>query len=742
VHPNQNLGHAQIVFNEFIFLPCTFKTFTMRTSFLGLLLFLISAPLIAQNQEGIDLTGFGLRSPNGQILLRFNQNQSGGIQYTALTHRKIAVNHGELGLTYAPMEAKNRNYRDSTIKFFNKLVVIGLDSSVVKDSWAPVLGEVDLIKNEYRQVILTVKDTEGTVVAIHFRVFNDGVAFRYEMLQASGGSKRIVLMEEKTSFDQAKDNESWWLPGDYDTNEYAYRNSKISAANGIAAYQERGIAACTPVDTFAIQTPLLMKSDSGLYIVIHEAALTNYPAMLLIVEPSKLGLKVNLVKDALRNAAYLDVPFRSPWRVVLFSEKATDLPASKTILNLNEPSKIVDQSWIKPVKYVGVWWEMHIGKGSWDYASEVDGVMKPHNHHAANTTNVKRYIDFASLHGFDGVLVEGWNQGWENWFNKSKDDLFDFVTPYPDFNPAALQAYAAQKNVSLIMHHETSSAANNYERQMDTAYNFMHKYGYKAVKTGYVGRIIPRGEAHDGQYMVQHYERVAARCAQEKFMVNMHECVRPTGQHRTWPNWFANEACRGQEYCNDPRGIDPEHETLLPFMRCMGGPIDYTPGMFEFDLAKFDKTRTTRVKTTLAKQLALYVTIYSPLQMAADLPENYEKHLDAFQFIKDVPLNWSDSKYLQAEPGDFMVVARREKNKNNWYLGAVTDENPRTLTVPLDFLTPGKKYKAVIYQDAPTAHYLTNPAAYDIQTLTLTSKSELKLKLAAGGGAAVQFVEL
>jgi len=477
----------------------------------------------------------------------------------------------------------------------------------------------------------------------------------------------------------------------------------------------------------------MLKSKDGLYINIHEAALVNYPAMNLVIDKSNFNLTSSLVPDALGNKAYLQAPAKTPWRTIIVSDKATDILASHTILNLNDPSVIKDPSWIKPTKYVGVWWEMHVGKASWDSAS---------GKHGATTANVKRYIDFAAKNGFDGVLVEGWNVGWEDWFGQYKENVFDFVTPYGDFDVKGLHKYAASKKIKLIMHHETSASVTNYERQMDTAYRFMKANGYDAVKTGYVGHIIPRGEHHDGQWMVNHYLRVAQKTASYKIMLDAHEPVRPTGLCRTYPNWLACEAARGMEFNAWSEGNKPRHDEILPFTRFMGGPMDYTPGIFQLDLSYWDKNKKETIHTTLAKQLALYVNICSPLQMAADLPEIYEKKMDAFQFIKDVAVDWDESRYIEAEPGEYITVARKGKRTNNWFLSSVTNENGRSTSVSLDFLDNNKKYNAIIYADADDADYQKNPAAYKITKQVVDSKTVLNLKLAPGGGCAVSFMPI
>jgi hypothetical protein len=485
----------------------------------------------------------------------------------------------------------------------------------------------------------------------------------------------------------------------------------------------------------------MMKSADGLYINIHEAALVNYPAMNLVLDKSNFTFTSHLVPDAVGNMAYLQAPAVTPWRTIIVSDKATEILASRMILNLNEPSKISDPSWIKPQKFVGVWWEMHVGKSSWDYSgSQVGSQLASKVPHGANTANVKRYIDFAAKNGIEGVLVEGWNTGWEDWFGQWKEDVFDFVTPYPDFDLKELSAYAKTKGVKIIMHHETSASVTNYERWMDTAYRFMKNNGYDAVKTGYVGRIIPRGEHHDGQWMVRHYERVAKKTADYHIMVDMHEPVRPTGLHRTYPNFLACEAARGNEFNAWSVGNMPDHETILPFTRLMGGPMDYTPGIFKIKMSYYDPKKKEQVHTTLTKQLALYVTMYSPLQMAADLPENYEQKMDAFQFIRDVAVDWDDTRVLDAEPGDYVIIARKAKGQDNWFMGAITDESPRNFTTTLDFLDMGNKYVATIYRDADSASWNNNPEAYVIERFIVDNKTKLKLKLAPGGGTAVSLM--
>ncbi|MFN8356765.1 MAG: glycoside hydrolase family 97 protein [Spirosomataceae bacterium] len=657
---------------------------------------------------------------------------------------QLQVQISPQGLATYQLHYKNKPVlKPSTLGFvlskpavhLQKWSIAQVDSTTVDETWQPVWGEVSSIRNHYRQLTVQLKDLSGSGILMNviFRVFNDGLGFRYEFPEQPN-FKHFVIADEKTQFQLAGNHKTFWIPGDYDTNEYLYNTTKLSEVEAIkASNRETDIALKSPIGPNAIQCPLMMKTADGLYINIHEAALVNYPAMNLLLDKSTFTLTSTLVPDAVGNKAYLQTPAKTPWRTIVVSDKATEILASKLILNLNDPSKLTDVSWIKPQKFIGMWWEMHTGKATWEKAS---------GKHGANTANVKTYIDFAAQHGFDGVLVEGWNEGWEDWFGNWKENVFDFITPYSDYNLDELTAYARQKGVRIIMHHETSGSATNYERWMDKAYRYMVDHQINTVKTGYVGKIIPRGEHHDGQWMVNHYERVAQKTAEYKIMLEAHEPVHPTGLHRTYPNWLANEAARGNEFNNAPKlGLVPEHETILPFTRLMGGPMDYTPGFFHFQLNQYDASRTTRVRTTLAKQLALYVTMYSPLQMAGDFPDNFNKHLDAFQFIKDVPVDWQDTKILEAEPGDFITIARKDKQKPNWFIGAITDENHRNTSLQLDFLDDGATYQATIYRDADTADWNTNPEAYVIEKKTVTKQSILALKLAKGGGCAISLVK-
>jgi len=584
---------------------------------------------------------------------------------------------------------------------------------------------------------------------IRFRLYDDGLGFRYEF-PLSQNLNYFVIKEEHTQFAMTGDHTAWWIPGDYDTQEYDYMETKLSE---IRSHMKEAItpnASQHPFSDTGVQTSLQMKTADGLYINIHEAALIDYSCMHLNLDDKNMVFESWLTPDAKGDKGYLQAPCTSPWRTVMVSDDARDILASNLILNLNEPCKLEDTSWIKPVKYVGVWWEMINGKSQWSYTFDLPSVQldnldysktKPHGLHGANNENVRRYIDFAAKHGFDQVLVEGWNIGWEDWFGKSKDYVFDFQTPYPDFDLKGLNDYAHSKGVRLQMHHETSASTRNYERHLEAAYNLMNKYGYTAVKSGYVGDIIPRGEFHYGQWMVNHYLYCIKEAAKHHIMVNAHEAVRPTGLCRTWPNLIGNEAARGTEY-EATNGSKPFHTTILPFTRLQGGPMDYTPGIFEMDMSKINPNNPNHVNSTLARQLALYVTMYSPLQMAADMIDNYEQHMDAFQFIKDVAVDWDDSKYLEAEPGRYIVAARKAKGTGNWFVGCTASEHGHTSTVKFDFLDPGKKYIATVYADAKDAHYKTNPQAYTIKQTTITAKSSMKLTAAPGGGYAISIIEV
>lgn len=669
-----------------------------------------------------------------RIKLEFRISEKGQAQYQVFFQSKPVIHSSGLGFTI-----------NDSLHLKNNFIVTAIDSSEKNETWTPVWGEVSKINNHYKQLVVKLKQPASSInLNIIFKIFEDGIAFRYEFpLQKN--IRFFTVNDELTEFNLAENDMAFWIPGDYDSNEYPYTHSSLSEVNAwklpIISY---GSFKTNIPDQNAVQTPLMLKSADGLYINIHEAALVNYSAMQLHVNKQNFCLSARLVPDAEGNKAYLRTPSVTPWRTIIISDKATDILASKMILNLNEPSKIKNTSWIKPMKFMGVWWEMQTGKSTWNYTDNIDslsanGQLIPNGHHAATTDNVKRYIDFAAANGIKGLLVEGWNTGWEEWTGIRKEENFDFVTPYPDFDVKAITEYAKQKGIQMIMHNETGGSATNYDRLLDTAFRFMNKFGYTAVKTGYVGKIFPTGEHHDGQWMIKHYERVAKKAAEYHVMVDMHEPVRPTGLSRTYPNWMACEAGRGNEWNAFSQGSAPDHETILPFTRLMGGPMDYTPGIFKLRYyAQKDSSR--QMHTTLAKQLALYVTMYSPVQMVADIPENYKTHIDAFQFIKEVPVDWSDTKIVEAEPGEYITIARKDKNSENWFLGAITNENSRIETVPLNFLDKGKKYIATIYKDADNADWKTNPEAYKIEKVAVNSSSVLKLKLANGGGAAVSFI--
>ena len=672
-----------------------------------------------------------LFSPDGRMGVGVDLRDKGDFTYTVTYKGKTVIGSSGLGFKL--------NVPDVSLA---KFALLSADSSVTDETWKPVWGEQSSIRNNYKQLFIRLQDKGGSGISVNivFRVFNDGVGFRYEFPKQDK-LNHFIVGDELTQFAMTGNHKAFWIPGDYDTNEFAYYTTNLADVDATGGGKAQEIHAKTFFDKNAVQTPLMMKSKDGLYINLHEASLVNYPAMNLVLDKSSFTFKSHLVPDAKGNRAYLQTPAVTPWRTIIVSDKATDILASKLILNLNEPSKIADPSWIRPQKMVGVWWEMHVGKSSWDYSGgQVGSQQAAKVPHGANTANVKRYIDFASKNGIESVLVEGWNTGWEDWFGQWKEDVFDFVTPYPDFNVKELSDYAHSKGVKIIMHHETSGSTTNYERWMDTAYRFMKNYGYDAVKTGYVGRIIPRGEHHDGQWMIRHFERVMKKTASYKIMVDMHEPVRPTGLHRTWPNFLACEAARGNEFNAWSVGNMPDHETILPFTRLMGGPMDYTPGIFKIKMNTYDPSKKEQVHTTLTKQLALYVTMYSPLQMAADLPENYEARMDAFQFIRDVAVDWDDTKILDGEPGDYVIMARKAKGKDSWFMGAITDENARNFTPGLDFLDGGKKYVATIYRDADNASWNDNPEAYVIEKFIVDNKAKLKLRLAPGGGTAISLI--
>lgn len=678
-----------------------------------------------------------LSSPDGNVKMNFFLSEKGRPTYTLDYKGRNVIKPSGLGFE---------------IKYTSPLLENFTVESVGKDSfdetWCPVWGEESVIRNHYNEMVVGLKQNDtGRRMSIRFRLFDDGLGFRYEFPQQYELSY-FVITDECTEFALPGDMTAYWIPGDYDTQEYDYTRCRLSEIRELMTSSISGNLSQTSFSPTAVQTALMLKTDDGLYINLHEAALIDYPAMHLDLDDRNFVFKSWLTPDVNGDKAYMQSDCRTPWRTVIVSDDARDILASRMTLNLNDPCKIEDTSWIHPVKYIGVWWEMITGKSDWSYTGDYPNIhigktdylhAKPHGRHGATTEKVKRYIDFAAEHGFDAVLVEGWNIGWEDWFGNFKEDVSDFVTPYPDFDLQGIRDYARSKGVKMVMHHETSGAVRNYERRMDVAYQFMVDNGYEAVKSGYVGDIIPKGEHHYTQRMVNHYQYAVEKAAGYKIMVNAHEAVRPTGVCRTWPNLIGNESARGSEY-QAFGGSKPGHTTILPFTRLIGGPMDYTPGLFENDITKYNPDKKSWVNTTLANQLSLYVTMSSPLQMAADLPETYEKYLDAFQFIKDVALDWDESRYLEAEPMEYLTVARRAKNSEKWFVGGTNGESPRISIVAFDFLPAGKKYVATIYRDGRNAHYRNNPTDYVIETKTVTAKSKLKIKTASGGGFAISLV--
>ena len=701
-----------------------------------------------------------LSSPDGNLSMVFSLNDQGEPIYELFYKGKTVIKPSKMGLELKKEDAnkqtdfdwseqKDTSKLDENTNLYSGFVLGNASYSSFDETWQPVWGEEKEIRNHYNQLIVTLEQPKNErYIQIEFRLFNDGLGFRYDFPQQPN-LNYFIIKEERSQFAMAGDHKAFWIPGDYDTQEYDYTTSRLSEIRGLMKKAITPNSSQTPFSPTGVQTSLMMKTDDGLYINLHEAALVDYSCMHLNLDDQNMVFESWLTPDAQGNKGYMQTPCHTPWRTIIVSDDARDILASRLTLNLNEPCKIEDTSWIKPVKYIGVWWDMITGKGSWAYTDEVPSVKlgetnyaqtKPNGKHSANTENVKRYIDFAAEHGFDQVLVEGWNEGWEDWFGKSKDYVFDFVTPYPDFNVQELKEYAASKGVKLMMHHETSSSVRNYERHMDKAYQFMVDNGYNSVKSGYVGDIIPRGEHHYGQWMNNHYLHALKKASDYKIMVNAHEAVRPTGLCRTYPNLIGNESARGTEY-EAFGGNNVDHTTILPFTRLIGGPMDYTPGIFETDCSKMDPNNTSRVRSTLARQLALYVTMYSPLQMAADIPENYERFMDAFQFIKDVPVDWDETIYLEAEPGDYITIARRGKGTNDWYVGCTADENGHDTQLNLDFLQPGKQYIATVYADAKDASWDKNPQAYTITQGIVTNRSKLDLHAGSGGGFAISIKE-
>lgn len=684
----------------------------------------------------MEMAAAGITSPDGNLRLYVDVNAEGTPYYSLDYKGKTLIAPSRLGLK-----------ADETA-FTDGFTVTGIDTVTVDRSWQPVWGEYANVRDHFRELAVNLRaDNPERVMTVRFRVFDDGVGFRYE-LPAQKKNNYLTLKEELTEFNYTDDHTLFCIPGDYDTDEYLWSETTFSALpEALNNYKKHSEAQRT--GGTVIQTPLLMKTVDSVYVSAHEAALAGYPAMLLDVNPDTHGMKAHLVPDRLGVSAYLQLPFSTPWRTLIVSDDARDILSSQLILNLNEPCKIEDTSWIKPMKFIGVWWEMFTGNvKTWAYSDDYlakPGVtdyskLKSNGRHPANTENVKRYIDFAAKHGIDGVLVEGWNEGWEDWASYRKNRQFLFDKPYPDFDLPALRDYAKEKGVKLIMHHETAANAADYELQLDRAFKFMKDNNYDAVKTGYVGAIIPRSEHHTSQWMVDHARHVIERAADYKIMVDSHEAPRPTGLCRTYPNWLAQESARGGEF-ESFGGNPPSHTCMLPFTRLKGGPMDYTPGLFETRLSYYGEGKDSQAGTTLARQLALYLTMPSPMQMACDLPENYERFPDAFQFIKDVPVDWADSRYLEAEPNRYITVARLDKNSDDWYVGAITDENPRTALIDMSFLPKGEKYVATIYEDAPDAHWKDNPQAYRIRTVKVDSKTKLKQRLAAGGGVAIRITK-
>ena len=701
-----------------------------------------------------------LSSPDGNLSLKFTLTEKGEPCYWLDYKDKAAVMPSTMGFELrGKMESMIFNGLEkkaepgAPVSLHDGFVLEKTVRDSLDETWTPVWGEESMIRNRYNEMAVSLRQ-EGTgyEMDIRFRLYDDGLGFRYEFPQQENLSY-FVIKEELTQFAMTGDHKAFWIPGDYDTQEYDYVESRLSEIRSLMPSAITPNSSQTPFSPTGVQTALQMKTDDGLYINIHEAALVDYSCMHLDLDDRDFVFVSHLTPDAKGWKGYMQTPCKTPWRTVMVTDDARDILASRLILNLNEPCAYEDVSWIKPVKYMGVWWEMITGKGDWAYTRQFPSVKlgetdyasaEPSGRHSANNANVRRYIDFAAENGFDQLLIEGWNIGWEDWSGNSKDYVFDFVTPYPDFDIKALNDYARSKGIRLMMHHETSSSVRNYERHMDAAYDLMEQYGYNAVKSGYVGDIIPRGEHHYGQWMNNHYLYAVKKAAEHHIMVNAHEAVRPTGLCRTYPNLIGNESARGTEY-QAFGGTKPFHVTLLPFTRLQGGPMDYTPGIFMMDVSKINPGNNSHVNATIANQLALYVTLYSPLQMAADMPEHYQAHMDAFQFIKDVAVDWSESHYLLAEPGDFIVIARKAKTDvehpgERWFVGGVTDENAREVKFSLDFLTPGQKYTATIYADAKDADYQINPEAYEISSKKVTSKTVLKMKMARGGGFAVSIL--
>lgn len=686
----------------------------------------------------IPLNAETIHSPDGNLSLNVGLTASGEPEYSLSFKGKEVIKPSKLGFVL-----KNSD------NLHSGFTITGVDTLSMDEFWNPVWGEESVIRNNYKEMLVHL-DQEKTnrKMDIRFRLFDDGLGFRYEFPMQKELSY-FVISDEVTEFAMTGDHEAYWIPGDYDTQEYDYTRSRLSEIRGLMEASITENLSQTSFSPTGVQTALMLKTDDGLYINLHEAALVDYPAMHLNLDDKNMVFSSWLTPDPMGDKAYMQTDCVTPWRTIIVSDDARDILASRITLNLNEPCAIEDTSWIVPTKYMGVWWEMITGMSQWSYTWDLPNIhldkvdytkLTPHGKHGATTENVKKYIDFASEHGFDGLLVEGWNIGWEDWSGNFKDEVFDFVTPYPDFDLPYLRDYAKAKGIKLIMHHETSSSVRNYERRMDEAYKFMKDNGYDAVKSGYVGSIIPAGSNHYSQWLVNHYLYAIKKAADYKIMVNAHEAVRPTGLCRTWPNLIGNESARGSEY-HAFGGSKPSHATILPFTRLIGGPMDYTPGLFENDITKYNSDNHSWVNTTLANQLSLYVTMSSPLQMAADIPETYERFMDAFQFIKDVALDWDESHYLEAEPMEYVTVARKAKGENRWFVGGTNGEAARTADVDFSFLPEGKKYEATIYRDGKDAHYKTNPKSYIIEKKSVTSKTKMKIYEAPAGGFAISIVE-
>lgn len=685
------------------------------------------------------VTAQTLRSPDKNLLFKFQLNDNGAPVYSITYKDKPVMLDSKMGFLI-----------NTNKPFCTDFVITNVEYNSYDKVWKPVWGEQSEIRDNHNEMLISLVQNETKrELNLRFRLFNDGLGFRYEF-PVQDYLRHFNIREEVTEFNLTGDHKMFWLPADYDTNEFPTTTSKMSEISGLMDdVRKEPLAAKTPTVGLAIQTPLMIKSVEGLYINIHEAALINYAAMFLNVDDKKFSLSSHLTPDRNGNKGFIQTGSVSPWRTIIVSDDARDILASNIILNLNEPCSYEDTDWIKPAKYIGVWWEYFTGGGStWAYSDYSDIVigetdytkLQPNGHHGANTAHVKKYIDFASENGFDAVLVEGWNEGWEDNTAYQKEKIYSFTKPYPDFDVDEIHNYAAVKGVKVIMHHETTSSVIDYERQLHDAFRFMVDNGYNSVKTGYVGHIIPRSEYHDGQWMVNHYNYVAETAAKYKIMVNSHEAVRPTGLCRTYPNWLAQESARGTEF-ETFNGNSPDHTTILPFTRLVGGPMDYTPGIFQGDLSVYG-SNNAKLSTTLVKQLALFVIMYSPIQMAADLPENYMRFQDAFQFIKDVAVDWDETYILEAEPGDYVTIARKAKGKNEWYIGGVTDENAREANIDLSFLPAGRKYAVTIYSDGKNAHWLNNPQDYEIKKLIINNKNKLKQKLAPGGGIAMSIKEI